>query len=187
MKTYRGLVGGEWPASRPWQLTIAERDAGIHCEEGWMGPRTDLDYAERRKTLPEPGLEIWPHGSPDSRYNDCTIPAPHDLHAVEIWNLRFAQGWILSLRYSKMFFRKVPTLQNKLLSPSYSILNMTAGDSTEMLIDIYPSHHITWRRIPKVHNHNEQPRQWWVTFVFHASVVWNRDVAAGGSGLRGHI
>jgi hypothetical protein len=54
-------------------LTTAERAPTTHWEEGWMGPRTDQDEAERRKILPLPGLELW---SLCSRYTDLLSRIP---------------------------------------------------------------------------------------------------------------
>jgi hypothetical protein len=73
MKTYWGvdvvyiqvfltsaLVGGEWSASRLGHFTSGERTPGTHRIGGWVGPRTGLDDAERRKILSLPRLELRP-------------------------------------------------------------------------------------------------------------------------------
>jgi hypothetical protein len=43
------LVGGEWSASRPDRFTPREEAVGTHCIGGWVGPRTILDAAVKRK------------------------------------------------------------------------------------------------------------------------------------------
>jgi hypothetical protein len=72
MKTYVGMdvgihifltsaiVGGECSASHPGRFTPGERAPGTHWIGGWVGPRADLDDAEKRKFLTLPGLELRP-------------------------------------------------------------------------------------------------------------------------------
>jgi hypothetical protein len=46
------LDGGEWSASRPGRsFTPGERSPGIHCTEGWVGPRAGLDTEVTGKIL----------------------------------------------------------------------------------------------------------------------------------------
>jgi hypothetical protein len=58
------LIGGEWSASCPGQFTPVERAPGTHWLGGLVGPRACLDNVEKRKTLPLPGLKLWPLGCP---------------------------------------------------------------------------------------------------------------------------
>jgi hypothetical protein len=53
MELFKGLDGGEWSASRPGRFTPGTQWIG-----GWVGPRTGLDDAEKRKFLTLPGLEL---------------------------------------------------------------------------------------------------------------------------------
>jgi hypothetical protein len=55
------LVVGERSASRLGRFTLGERITGTHQIRGWVGPRTGLDYEERRK-VSLLGLELRPLG-----------------------------------------------------------------------------------------------------------------------------
>jgi hypothetical protein len=81
MKMYGGvdvqtsaLVGGEWSASRPGRFTPGERAPGTHWTGGWVSPRAGLDDMEKRKFLPQPGLELRPLGrlARSQFATDCT-------------------------------------------------------------------------------------------------------------------
>jgi hypothetical protein len=63
------LAGGEWSASRPGRYTL-----GIHWIGGWVGSRTGLDAAEKRKFLILPGLELRPLGRPPHRQSLSRLP-----------------------------------------------------------------------------------------------------------------
>jgi hypothetical protein len=54
------IVGGEWKASRSAVLLTGEKAPGTHWIGGWVDPRPGLDNAEKRKSLPLPGLELRP-------------------------------------------------------------------------------------------------------------------------------
>jgi hypothetical protein len=60
MKTYGGIVGGEWSASRLGRFAPGERAPGTHRIGGWVGPRSGLEAAEKRKFLTVPGPELRP-------------------------------------------------------------------------------------------------------------------------------
>jgi hypothetical protein len=47
------LDGGEWSASRPGRFTPKKKAPGIHCIEGWEGPKAGLDAVVKRK-IPSP-------------------------------------------------------------------------------------------------------------------------------------
>jgi len=47
------LVRGEWSDSFPSCFTLRERAPSTHWIGGWVGPRTSLDAAVRRK-IPSP-------------------------------------------------------------------------------------------------------------------------------------
>jgi hypothetical protein len=53
------LVGGEWSALSPCSFT-----PGTHWIGGWVGPRADLDYTEKRKFFTILGLELLLLGLP---------------------------------------------------------------------------------------------------------------------------
>jgi hypothetical protein len=60
--------------SRP--LYPGERAPGNHWIGGWVDPRADLDYVEKRKFLTLPGLELQPLGRPansQSLYRLCIL------------------------------------------------------------------------------------------------------------------
>jgi hypothetical protein len=57
------LVGDEWSASRPGRFTSGERALGTHWIGGWVGPRTSLEDAEKRKFLTPLGLNTNPLSS----------------------------------------------------------------------------------------------------------------------------
>jgi hypothetical protein len=46
------LVGGEWSASRPGRFTPVERAPSTQWIRGWLGPRTGLHAADKRKFWP---------------------------------------------------------------------------------------------------------------------------------------
>jgi hypothetical protein len=81
-------VGGEWLASRPGRFTPGERADGTHLIGVWVDPRAGIDYIEKRKFLNLPGLELNP-SVVQSRYTDCTIPAPHRLRSEGNNNIKF--------------------------------------------------------------------------------------------------
>jgi hypothetical protein len=56
MKTYWGLDGDEWSASRPGRFTPRERSPGTRWIGGWVGPRAVLDAVVKRK-IPSPRRE----------------------------------------------------------------------------------------------------------------------------------
>jgi hypothetical protein len=59
------LDGGEWSASRPGHFTPSgEGVPGTHWLRGQVSPRTGIDYMEKRKVLPPPGLDLRPIGRP---------------------------------------------------------------------------------------------------------------------------
>jgi hypothetical protein len=72
------VVGVEWSASRPGRFTPGERAPGTQWIEGWVGPRTGPNDAEKAIFFTLPGLELRPLSSPGrgSSYNDCAIVAP---------------------------------------------------------------------------------------------------------------
>jgi hypothetical protein len=49
-----------WSASRLGRFTLTEIAAGSHWIGGWVGPRPNLVYVEKRKFLTLPGLELDP-------------------------------------------------------------------------------------------------------------------------------
>jgi hypothetical protein len=51
------LVGGQWSTSLLGRFTPEERAPGTHWIGGWVGLRTGLEDAEKRKLLAIPGLE----------------------------------------------------------------------------------------------------------------------------------
>jgi hypothetical protein len=56
---FSALVGGEGSPTRPGRFTPrGERAPDTHWIGGWVGPRTGLDDAERRKILFLTGLEL---------------------------------------------------------------------------------------------------------------------------------
>jgi hypothetical protein len=58
------LHGGEWSASRTFRFTPGGRYPGTPWIGGWMGPKTGMNYLEKRKFLTLPGLEPRPLGRP---------------------------------------------------------------------------------------------------------------------------
>jgi hypothetical protein len=58
------LVGGEWSGSRPGHFTPGKEPPSTDCIGCWVGPRAGLNAVEKRKSLPLPGLEFRPVGSP---------------------------------------------------------------------------------------------------------------------------
>jgi hypothetical protein len=72
------LLGSEWSASRPGRFAPRGEVSSIHWIEGWVGPRTDLDGVERRKSYPYRDSNSDPSAVQPvaSRYTDCAIPAP---------------------------------------------------------------------------------------------------------------
>jgi hypothetical protein len=71
------LVGGEWSASRSGRFTPGERVPGTPQIGGLVGPRTDLDNVERRKSCPyqDSNSDLSAVQPTASRYTDCTIAA----------------------------------------------------------------------------------------------------------------
>jgi hypothetical protein len=70
------LVGVGWLASRPGRFTPGKRSPSTHWIGGWMGPRTDLDDVERRKSLALLRLELQSLGhSAQSQLLYQDIPA----------------------------------------------------------------------------------------------------------------
>jgi hypothetical protein len=57
---YSALFGGEWSASRPGRFTLGERAPCTLWIGDWVGPRTGLEYVEKRKISPLPVLELRP-------------------------------------------------------------------------------------------------------------------------------
>jgi hypothetical protein len=58
------LAGDEWPASRPGRFTSNERAPDTHWIGGWVGPRTGLEDADKRKFLSQQGVELRSLGRP---------------------------------------------------------------------------------------------------------------------------
>jgi hypothetical protein len=58
------LSGGEWSASRPCRFTPRERALCIHWINGWVDPKFGLDDMDKKKILPQTGLELRPLGRP---------------------------------------------------------------------------------------------------------------------------
>jgi hypothetical protein len=52
------LDGVEWPVSRLDRFTPGERAPSTHWIEDWLGPRTDLNDMEKRKTYPCRGSNL---------------------------------------------------------------------------------------------------------------------------------
>jgi hypothetical protein len=69
------LDGGEWSASRPGRFTPRERAPGTLWIGGWVGPRTVLDAAVKKK-IPSPHRELNPITlivqPVAQRYTNCT-------------------------------------------------------------------------------------------------------------------
>jgi hypothetical protein len=53
------LTGGEWSYSRPGRFILEEIGTGTHWIGGWVGPRSGLDAAEKRK-FGLPGIQPRP-------------------------------------------------------------------------------------------------------------------------------
>jgi hypothetical protein len=45
-----GIIGGEWPASRPGRFTPAGRDPGTHWRGGRVDTRVGLDPVKKDKS-----------------------------------------------------------------------------------------------------------------------------------------
>jgi hypothetical protein len=57
-------VGGGLSVSRSSSFTPGEKPQSTHWIGGWVDPRADLDYVEKRKLLILPRLELGTLGRP---------------------------------------------------------------------------------------------------------------------------
>jgi hypothetical protein len=73
-------------ASRPGRLTPEGRASGTHRIGGWVHPRTGLNNVERKKTLPQPGLELQTLGRPARSQSLRWLVSAQEHRRADVWN-----------------------------------------------------------------------------------------------------
>jgi hypothetical protein len=155
------LVGVGWSVSRPGRFTLWEGVPGIHWIGAWVGPRTGLNYVEKRNILTLLRFEVRPLGRPARSQSLCRLCSPgfqpmHDARQKQKSGL-----WIVMSRENDRELLSLSLWFSLCLYGSTALLDLSRFFSSLILYSLSQSRYLYTEQLKqKIRAHRNPCLEW---------------------------